>query len=45
MLVILCMGQPITITLAGEWLNGLIFHDDIKCIAANGQMMVYLRTN
>ena len=23
-------------TIAGEWLNSLIFHDDIKCITANG---------
>ena len=26
----------ISTTLAGEWLNNLIFHDDIKCITANG---------
>ena len=27
---------PITTTIAGEWLNSLIFHDDNKCITANG---------
>ena len=35
-LAILCMGLPITITVAGEWLNSLILHDDNKSIAANG---------
>ena len=37
-LTILCIGlrKPITNTLAGEWLNNLIFHDDIKCITTNG---------
>ena len=29
-LVILCMGLPITTTVAGECLNSLIFHEDIK---------------
>ena len=29
-LVILCTSLPITITLADEWINSLIFHDDIK---------------
>ena len=28
-LAILCMGLPITTTVAGEWLNSSIFHDDI----------------
>ena len=35
-LVILCMGLSITTTIAGKWLNSLIFHDDVKCIIANG---------
>ena len=26
----------------GEWLNSLIFHDNIKCIAASGQTVVYV---
>ena len=30
MLVILCMGLPITTTITGEWLNNLIFHDNVK---------------
>ena len=44
-LAILCIGLPITIPLAGKWLNTLIFHDDIKCIAANGQMTIYVAAN
>ena len=32
MLAILYMGIPITITVSSEWLNSLVFHDDIKCI-------------
>ena len=32
---ILCAGLPITTTVAVEWLNNLIFHDNIKCITAN----------
>ena len=35
-LAILWMGIPITTTVASEWLSSLIFHDDIKCITANG---------
>ena len=39
-LAILCTGIPnVTIT-AGEWLYSLIFHDDNKCITANGQMII-----
>ena len=30
MLAILYMGLPITTTVAGQWLNSLIFHDDNK---------------
>ena len=30
-LTVLCMGLPIATTPAGEWLNSLIVHDDIKC--------------
>ena len=41
-LVILCTNLPITTTIAGQWLNILIFHDDIKCITANGQMIIYV---
>ena len=36
-LAILCMGLPITTTIAGEWLNSLIVHDNIKCITTNGK--------
>ena len=32
-LAILCVELPIT-TVAGEWLNSSIFHDNIKCITA-----------
>ena len=31
---ILYMGLPISTTIVSEWLNYLIFHDDIKCISA-----------
>ena len=34
-LVILCIGLPITTAIASKWLNSLI-HDDNKCITANG---------
>ena len=40
--VILCTGLSITTILAGEWLNSLIFHGDIKCITANGWMIIYV---
>ena len=33
---ILCKSQPITAAVAGEWLNSLVFYDDIKRITANG---------
>ena len=39
MLVILCTVLPITATIAGQWLNSLVFHDDIKCIIANEKMI------
>ena len=42
---VLAWGLPITTTLAGAWLNSLIFHDDIKCITANGQMVIYVGAN
>ena len=35
-ILFLCMGIPIATIIAGEWLNSLLFHDDIKCITANG---------
>ena len=41
-LAILSMGLPITTTLAGEWLISLIFHGNIKCITANGWMIIQL---
>ena len=41
-ILLLCMSIPITITIAGHWLNSVIFHDDIKCNAANGQMIIYV---
>ena len=40
--MILCMGLPTTITVAGEWLNSSTFHGDIKCITANGQTIIYV---
>ena len=27
-------------TIAGQWLNSLIFHDDIKCVTISGQMIL-----
>ena len=39
-LAILRMDLPITATISGKWLNILTFHDDNKCITANGQMMI-----
>ena len=27
-------------TIVGQWLNRLIFHDNIRCIIANGQIMI-----
>ena len=27
---------------AGEWLNSLIFHDEVKCITADGQTIIYV---
>ena len=30
--MILCTGLPITTTIACEWLNSLILHDDTNCI-------------
>ena len=35
-LAIICTGLPITTTIAHEWFNSLIFHDDNKYITANG---------
>ena len=29
-------------TVAGEWLNSLIFHNGIKCITANGKTIIYV---
>ena len=39
---ILHMGLPITTTLAGEWLNILIFY---KCITSNQYMIIYAESN
>ena len=36
------LGIPITTTNAGQRFSSLIFHDDIKCITANGQTMIYI---
>ena len=36
------MGLPITTTTAGQWLNSLIFHDNLKGTTANGQMTIYM---
>ena len=42
LLAILCTGLPITTTAATKLLNNLIFHDDIKCITGNGEMITKL---
>ena len=39
------MGIPIITTVAGEWLNILIFHDNNKCITANGQTILNVATD
>ena len=36
------LGIPITTTNAGQRFSSLIFHDDIKCITAIGQTMIYI---
>ena len=36
------LGIPITTTNAGQRFSSFIFHDDIKCITANGQTMIYI---
>ena len=36
-LATLCMGLPITITIASKSLNSLTIHDNNKCITPNGQ--------
>ena len=40
-MILQCTGLPITTTIAGQWLNSLIFHDNIKCITANGLTIIY----
>ena len=40
MLDILYIDLPITTTIAGKWLNSIIFQDDIKFITVNGQTMI-----
>ena len=44
--VILCINLAITTTIAGDWLNCFIFHDNIKCITAiiyiDGQLAIYI---
>ena len=44
-LVILCMSLPIIITFTGQSFNSLIFHDNIKCITANEQTIIYIGAN
>ena len=39
--MVLCTGLLITTTIAGEWLNSLILHDNIKCMTSNRQVMIY----
>ena len=41
-LTILCTCLPITTTIAGKWLNSLIFHDDNKYVKANGWAIIYV---
>ena len=41
---ILGMGLRITNNIVGELLNSLIFHDNIKCITANGQIVMHVST-
>ena len=38
------MGLPTITTLAGQWLNSLVFHDDIKLITGNGYAIIYVGT-
>ena len=40
-LMILCTGLPITTTIVVQWLNSLIFYNNIKCTAANGWIIIY----
>ena len=42
MLYLPLCGLPITITIAGKWLNSLIFHDNNK---RNGQMIITVSAN
>ena len=40
-LTMVWLGPPIPTTLAGEWVNSLIVHGNIKCVAANnGQTII-----
>ena len=41
-LTILCTSLPTTTTIAGEWLNSLIFYDNIKCITVNAQIIIHV---
>ena len=41
-LAILCIDLLITTTIAGEWFNNLIFHDNKKYITANEQAIIYV---
>ena len=43
--MIQCTGLPIATTIAGQWSNSLIFHDNIKCITANGLTIINVRTD
>ena len=33
-------ASDIATQIASEWSNSLIYHDDIKCISANGQTII-----
>ena len=35
----------ITTTIVREWLNSFIYHDDNKCITANGYTIIYVGTD
>ena len=40
--MILCTGLPIIFTIASEYLNSSTFPDNINCITANGQKVIYV---
>ena len=43
--IILSTGLPISTTVVGQWLNSLLFHDNITCIKANVQTVIYVHAD